>query len=431
MNKFRNKILIASLIVMLLTSVPAAFADSGSGGDGSVTAYFTLQDDGQFVKGNDTENTMMTLVPVTVSYFPLDDYWLGNFEYTDVNGNIVETPTVLHLLITVLEEYYSPGTEIKNDNGTHAMNLTGSAGSSYFQTFWGHSENFMYFLNHKFPLKPDSESIGATSDEIPLENGMIVEVSMFTDWNFYHEGAFAHFSEDFVVSEAEDELTMSLMAAPTFPGSVSKIKGADILIFDEVPDGSLSDSSATGITTDANGNFTHCFDTPGTYYISALINDVSVDWGGVLRNFSETANTASPLCKVTVLEKESTSMHKVTFMDDDETTVIGIVNVIDGNNASLSTIPTKAQSGNVKYTFSGWSPEANLLNVTEDRTVYATYTETVIPAPPVPDAGDSGEEAGSADSGDGNDGNFEMRFVLPIAGIVILAAAALIHKRRV
>ncbi|MGI6471668.1 MAG: hypothetical protein ACOX1N_01135 [Candidatus Methanomethylophilaceae archaeon] len=432
MNKFKNKILVAGLIVILLTSVPAAFADPELGDDNSVTAYFTLQSDGQFVKGNDTENTVMALVPVTVSYFPLEDYWLGDYEYTDANGDIAEVPTVLHLLITALEEYYCPGTKIVNNDDTHAMNLTGSAGSSYFQTFWGHDENFMYFLNHKFPLKPDSESIGATSDEIPLENDMIVEVSMFTDWNFYQEGAFAHFSEDFVKSEVEEELTLSLMAAPTFPGTVSKIKGAEILIFEEVPTGSLLELPESEITTDANGNFTYSFDTPGTYYISALINDIIVDWGGELRNFSDTANTTSPLCKVTVVEEGSTSLHKVTFMDDDETTVIGTVNVVDGENASFSTIPTKAQSGNIKYTFSGWSPEDNLINVTEDRVVYATYSETVIPTPPVVDPEGPGEGGGSADPGNGNNGgNFEMKFVLPIAGVIVLVAAALIFKRRV
>ena len=149
-----------------------------------------------------------------------------------------------------------------------------------------------------------------------------------------------------------------------------------------------------------------------------------------LRNFSDTANTTSPLCKVTVVEKESIPVHRVTFMDDDGTTVIGTVNVTDGGNVSFNTVPVKDQVGNLKYTFSGWSPEGSLSNVTEDRTVYATYTETVIPTPPGPDTDDPGEDSGPADTGNSDGNNTNVKILLPIAGAIILIAVALLYVRR-
>ena len=116
-------------------------------------------------------------------------------------------------------------------------------------------------------------------------------------------------------------------------------------------------------------------------------------------------------------------------MDDDGITIIGTVNVADGNNALFHTVPTKAQAGNLKYSFSGWSPEGSLMNVTEDRVVYATYTETAIPSPPTLDTGGSGEESESVGSGNGGN-NLEIKFLLPISGVIVLVAAALVYLRR-
>lgn len=81
--------------------------------------------------------------------------------------------------------------------------------------------------------------------------------------------------------------------------------------------------------------------------------------------------------EVTASYMESATQYTVTFYDEDGTTVLGTSTVGYGTNASYNgSIPTKEKTQEFTYTFSGWDEEAKLENVTEDRSVVATYTET-------------------------------------------------------
>ena len=55
--------------------------------------------------GNDADSTLLAMVPVDVEYFDLSAYDLQKYMITE-NGAPVEQPTVLHLMIQMLEKYY-------------------------------------------------------------------------------------------------------------------------------------------------------------------------------------------------------------------------------------------------------------------------------------------------------------------------------------
>ena len=85
-------------------------------------------------------------------------------------------------------------------------------------------------------------------------------------------------------------------------------------------------------------------------------------------------------------QKQTQMQYTVTFKDDDGTTTLKTVQVNKGGTASYGEEnPTKAQDANYTYEFSKWvteqggNTEATLTNITEAKTVYASYTATAIP----------------------------------------------------
>lgn len=188
-----------------------------------VTVYVTISSDGVPILGKDKDETVLSHLKVTVPYFDLARYDLQDFyRYATENGSggytgdtVIKRPTAMHLFIYMLERFYlglpedqwgtgasksdlfgdSRNNEIANMFGEPAyegklspLYYTGSATSTYMQNFWGHDENLMYYRNHRYPLM--SPGWGATADYILLSDGDTVDLAMFTDWGFYHHGAF-------------------------------------------------------------------------------------------------------------------------------------------------------------------------------------------------------------------------------------------------
>lgn len=188
-----------------------------------VTVYVTISSDGVPILGKDKGETVLSHLKVTVPYFDLARYDLQDFyRYATENGSggytgdtVIKRPTAMHLFIYMLERFYlglpedqwgtgasksdlfgdSRNNEIANMFGELAyegklspLYYTGSATSTYMQNFWGHDENLMYYRNHRYPLM--SPGWGATADYILLSDGDTVDLAMFTDWGFYHHGAF-------------------------------------------------------------------------------------------------------------------------------------------------------------------------------------------------------------------------------------------------
>ena len=150
----------------------------------SVTVNVTLSNDGFPIVAQD--GTVLSHHEVTVPYFDLANYDLQDYyRYGTANGSgsyvgteVIKRPTLLHLYIYLIERYYMDVPEDEcgkgtsgifeyaednevyylddemaySSNGTSAMSLSGAATSMYMNNFWGHSENLMYYRNHRYPL---------------------------------------------------------------------------------------------------------------------------------------------------------------------------------------------------------------------------------------------------------------------------------------
>lgn len=164
------------------------------------------------------QNTVMADLQITVPYFDLAEYGLSelyryptkeNTEYME-DSEVIKRPTVLHLFLYILERYAQglPADQCGKgllDQGKRGLAITNMFGvtagqseemfscgkiptSCYIQSFWGHDLNFMYYVNAQYPLM--YPGWGATADYILLQDGDTVDVGFFSDWDFYHTGAF-------------------------------------------------------------------------------------------------------------------------------------------------------------------------------------------------------------------------------------------------
>lgn len=298
MKKLLSIIITITMIISLnAASAQMVFAGTGSSTPETVTVYFTLSNDGEFVTGNDPDETVLCHVPVTISYFDLAKYGMEDFyRYeTDsfengggyIGDEVVRTPTVLHLFIKMLEDYYlGDGSKlIVGDDAQNALKISGSATSLYMTTFWNHDENLMYYINHKYPLQ--AQGWGSTCDYILLEDGMEIDVAMFSDWDFYHTGAFAYFdspnqtknsSGQFETKTGEPvTLTMRGSATSAADDGSSSFSGEPMPY--ETVTYTKEEKAVSGYTnsqwknaddeTDENGNVSLTFNEPGIYYVSS------------------------------------------------------------------------------------------------------------------------------------------------------------------
>lgn len=277
------------------TESPGSRGSAAENGKNAVTVYVSVSNDGEFVTGNDAKETVMARVPVTVEYFDLADYGLEAFyRYeTDENGDyigseVMKQPTLLHCYIQILEQYYLGGEKL--EIGGDALSISGSATSLYMTKFWGHDENLMYFVDHAYPLM--REGWGATSDWILLEDGMEVDVAMFTDWNFYFSGAFAYFDTGEAELKPNETLQLTMLGTGTMDYSsvAAPMEGETIKISRNLG----KTWEETDYVTDESGKVTLRFEDPGTYYVSA---------GPQYETYKANngaACVAPPICTVTV-----------------------------------------------------------------------------------------------------------------------------------
>ena len=172
------------------------------------------------------------------------------------------------------------------------LNITGSPTSLYMQQFWGHDENLMYYRNHVYPLM--SKGWGATADYILLSDDDSVDLAMFTNWNFWTNGAFLAFEHDSYTCTAGEALT-----GKTLKYDTSSVADGGSESFEAAVDGSLQgyvvlgeDRTLTDQVFDAGegGTWSVTFDKPGTYYIVGLDANAG----------TEDASCAPPTAKVTV-----------------------------------------------------------------------------------------------------------------------------------
>lgn len=290
--KLRRSGLSLFIVICLLLAALPAFAASVN----TATVYFTLSSNGVPVIGED--GTVLSRIKVTVPYFDIGLYGLEDFyrcgndgwgEYTD--NEVVERPTVLHLYLYMLEKYYMglPDSQCCRGNldmslqqmtydragnpvfepPVSALQITGSSTSMYMYNFWGHDENLMYFVDHQYPLM--SAGWGSTADYILLEDGMDIDVAMFSNWDFYHHGSFMYFDKDEYRLAADARQTITVLKSNT-GGSVNgeyekglPAEGVTISLWDE----DMTEPLETFGETDAKGHVTISWSDPGTYKLSA------------------------------------------------------------------------------------------------------------------------------------------------------------------
>lgn len=211
----KRKIRIAAVAVLILIisciGAAGAFAADDADSPVTMTVYVTLSDDSEFLRGRD--GTLMAHVPVTVSYFDLKDYGLEDYYRLDDDDNVIKSPTVLHLLIRMVEQYYAGRTLGPEDMHSSMIDITGSPKSLWINHLLGHDGNLMYFVNHSYPLM--SARWGATADYILLSPGDEIDLAMYTDWSFYNQSAFLYFERTEVNGWTGQDVRLKLLAKPT------------------------------------------------------------------------------------------------------------------------------------------------------------------------------------------------------------------------
>lgn len=282
--KYGKRIIsIALSLILVFTMIGILPEKVSAADDKSVTVYFTLSENGTFVTGNDAESTVLARVPVEIEYFDLADYGLEEFyryetassedggEY--IGTEVIEQPTLLHLYIRMLEKYYlgyENGEMLQT--GGDALTIEGSRTSMYMKKFWGHDENLMYFVDHSYPLM--TEGWGATADYILLEDGMEIDVAMFSDWNFYQYGAFAAFSPSSLSVNTGEEFSLTMEGTSTMKDADPVPMVGETVVYAQAEDiygGNSNDNWQVWekSVTDDKGEITMSFSEPGTYYISS------------------------------------------------------------------------------------------------------------------------------------------------------------------
>lgn len=283
MKKYIGKIIgVMALVIALAVLAQLSFAEGeknseGGGKSATVTVYFTVSNDGDFVTGAD--GTVMARVPVTLSYYDLAEYGLEDFyryeaapfedggEY--IGTTVIERPTLLHMYIRALEKHYALHKLSNSDVHSDIIDITGSATHLYMKRFWGHDENLMYFVDHAYPLQ--APGWGSTCDYILLEDGMEIDLAMFTDWDFYKTGAFASFDKTSSSIKTGENINLRMVATATRPGA----DGNTAFVGVPMPQETVRVSKDQGKTwernvgkTNKDGIISLSFKRPGIYYIS-------------------------------------------------------------------------------------------------------------------------------------------------------------------
>ncbi|HMM06511.1 MAG TPA: S-layer homology domain-containing protein [Clostridiales bacterium] len=267
--------------MMLFCATPLMAAENEE--SDTVTVYVTLSHNGSLVQSNGETATVLAHIPVTVNYFDLADYGLAKYgcygESGDANGGenvkeqTIERPTLLHLLIRILEDYYLGGETLTP--GSAGLTVVGSAGHMQITSFWGHAESLMCYANHSKVLQSGGKN--AAADNILLKDGMEIDLAMFSDAGFRTRGAFAYFDQRTVTVGAGEAFNLKMLASFTGASDASE-SAADESLFDAYPmagedvfiskdHGVTWQTAANG--TDEEGTVSLCFDEPGTYYVSS------------------------------------------------------------------------------------------------------------------------------------------------------------------
>lgn len=251
---------VCMVTICLLLSVLAPAASAASEGTPK-TIKFSLSMDGV---------PLIPQVEVTIPWYELSTYGLSEYNRYEsasfedggqyISTNLVTVPTVLHALLSMHERTYGAG--FNSTTRTNFFDFSGSATSMFItKLFTMETYNLMYFCDHEYPLM--AAGWGSTADYILLEDGMTVDVGVFTDMGFWTHGAFLAFDRDDYYLPANGTRTVTVSAIPTTghatgeTGDVTPKEGAEIHLLHATGTG-LNQFDDYGILgrTDSNGTAT-------------------------------------------------------------------------------------------------------------------------------------------------------------------------------
>ncbi|MDO4477635.1 MAG: cell wall-binding repeat-containing protein [Lachnospiraceae bacterium] len=293
MNKLSKRLISLILTVFMIVALlpTTAFAYYGTGdavtdyktvyrvGQKDISdddvVYISISNDDKYVVSNGTDTgTVMSYVPVKISdlaqvdlaKFGLQDY-LVEAPAEQGGGHLV---TAMHLFVYTLEQYYQDGWEVT---------VTGNAGSAYMQNgFWGHDENLTYNVNGEYPLA--AEKWGATFDTIVLQKNDYVDITMYSDWDFFNdENAGYHYFLDASGVVTHEYTTVAGTgvnvaygrAKTDFGGeyttSMLPCAGEIFVTTAMTEDPRNSEATVMSVNTDATGKAEVMLNEAGTYYL--------------------------------------------------------------------------------------------------------------------------------------------------------------------
>lgn len=303
------------------------------------TVYFSLSDDENFVISDGTiSDVPMAFVPfdlAEVSKIDLAEHGMSEFQ-VDYDEDGLWDITLLHTYIYALENYYK--------DGVGGMSFSGTPGSCYLTSFWGHDENLTYYFNGEYPL--ESAGWGATADHITVSDGDFVDVTMFSNWSFWSDSLAGHS----FFANTDDSICWDFDATAGEPFEFKHIRrGADMtgnyttatyyhagstVYYATTP---LA-ADANSVIADENGLVSIDFPTAGTWYV----------WAEGGRNSGGTVVSSPAYAKVTVTGNASSVLFgdlngdgSITAMDAGM--LYGYVN---GKIASLTTDQSAAADVN-------------------------------------------------------------------------------------
>ncbi|MBQ7960621.1 MAG: S-layer homology domain-containing protein [Clostridia bacterium] len=296
MRKILSFVLSIVLVFGLVDAVWATDAENEL-----ITVYLSVSENGEFVSSSISEEKMVD-IPIEISYFDLADYGLEEYYRYEadsfenggayINDTVVEKPTLMHLFIKAVEEYCL-GETYDSEKHNETLDFTGTATSAYASRFWNHDSNFTYLVDGKMP--EIKAGWGASCDYILLEDGMHIEIGMFSSWNWATSGSVASFEDKELKAFSGGTVDFSVSGNPLFYGGSEPIDldAEDVFIVKSSNIDWVNDETAEYIfEADENGIFSVRFDETGEYYVSAV--DVNVG--------TEESTIAPAVCKVTVVE---------------------------------------------------------------------------------------------------------------------------------
>ena len=290
----------------------------------SVDVLLSFSYDDKFMESKGSGEPL-ALLPVTVPYFDLalyglEEYYFSSASYGDdgdgAPGSALEPGnaesaygkvTMLHVNIYVTEVYYcglepsDAGKGYLKDagllvSGNYAgeedclLFISGSVGSTFLNRFWDYDCNLNYYINYTYPLA--SSGWGATSDQILVEDGDVLSVGGFSDWNFLQDSAYGF---NYITAETDkvtkgESVELTVMRASESmwnPGNtthtpVSSYPEVYYCPADDMPGGDVTGWEFLG-TADDSGMIT--LDTsdlaPGTYMI-AVPGQYGADYSDII-----------------------------------------------------------------------------------------------------------------------------------------------------